>query len=113
VAGLVDKSILIRHDDDGGQARYRILESIRDYGQEILVRTGDQAELRRRHRDWHQQLAARFAAEWISDRQAYWLARLDREFSNLRAAIEFCLTEPDHAEAVLRIMVDLTGAWRG
>ena len=63
--------------------------------------------LRRRHRDWYQQLAARARAEWVSDRQAYWLARLAREHPNLRAAMEFCLTEPGEAEAALRLAVSL------
>ena len=40
------------------------------------MRAGEDAVLRRRHRDWYQQLVARARAEWISDRQAYWLARL-------------------------------------
>src|SRR5207248_673688 len=112
VGRLVDGSILIR-DDVGHheRARYRMLESIRDYGQEKLIEAGAQATLRRRHRDWYQQLVARSAAEWISNQQAYWLARLDREFPNLRAAIEFCLTEPDQAEEALRIVVDLPHAY--
>ena len=63
--------------------------------------------LRRRHRDWHGQLVARARAEWVSDRQAYWLARLGREHPNLRAAVEFSLTEPGEAEAALRLAVSL------
>jgi predicted ATPase/DNA-binding CsgD family transcriptional regulator len=106
VAGLVDRSILVR-DDHGRRARYRMLEAIRDYGQEQLIEAGEQATLPRRHRDWYQQLAAGFKAEWIGDRQATWLSRLDQEFPNLRAAVEFSLTEPGQAEAALRIVVDL------
>ncbi len=108
VAGLVDKSVLIREDVGHHQrVRYRMLETIRDYGQEILIQTGEQAALRRRHRDWYQQLVTRAKAEWISDRQAYWLSRLRREHPNLRAAIEYCLTEPGEAAAALRIALTL------
>ncbi len=107
VGGLLDKSILVRDDHDGEAARYRMLETIRDYGQDKLVEAGEQAELRRRHRDWCQQLAARARAEWISDRQPYWIDRLGREHANLRAAIEYCLTEPSRAEAALRLLMTL------
>jgi predicted ATPase/DNA-binding NarL/FixJ family response regulator len=103
MAGLVEKSILVRADSDSGTARYRMLETLRDYGQEKLQDSGESDELRRRHRDWHQELVARAGAEWVSDRQADWMARLGREHPNLRAAVEFCLTEVGEAEAALHI----------
>jgi predicted ATPase/DNA-binding NarL/FixJ family response regulator len=116
VAGLVDKSILIRDDvrDEGAEtARYRMLETIRDYGQDKLREVGEDTVQRRRHRDWHQWLVARACAEWVSDRQAHWMARLVREHPNLRAAMEFCLTEPGEAEAALRLAVSLPlSYWR-
>jgi predicted ATPase/DNA-binding NarL/FixJ family response regulator len=115
LAGLVDKSILDRadgRDSAGGQVRYRMLEAIRDYGQEQLVEAGEQIMLRRRHRDWYQQLAAQAHTEFISHRQVYWHDRLAREHPNLRTAIEFCLTVPGEAAAALAILVDLPqGFW--
>jgi predicted ATPase/DNA-binding CsgD family transcriptional regulator len=110
LSGLVDKSILVRVEVDGGsgvQARYQMLETIRDYGREQLVGAGKQVIVRRSHRDWYERLVAQAEAEWISDRQAYWYARLIKEYPNLRAAVEFCLTEPREAEAALRILVSV------
>jgi predicted ATPase/DNA-binding CsgD family transcriptional regulator len=101
VAGLVDKSILLRDDQGGRTARYRMLETLRDYGQDKLVEVGEQERLRRRHRDWHTDLARQAEADWISPRQADWFARLDRELPNLRAAMEYSLSDPDGAEAAL------------
>jgi predicted ATPase/DNA-binding NarL/FixJ family response regulator len=116
VAGLVDKSLLIRDDvrvDGEETARYRMLETIRDYGQDKLRGAGEDTALRRRQRDWYQRLAERASAEWVSNRQAHWMARLVREHPNLRAAMEFCLTEPDEAEAALRLAVSLPlSYWR-
>ena len=60
-ARLVDKSILVRDDGrDGrpGTARYRLLETIRYYGQEKLAEAGEGTLLRRRLRDWYERLAA-------------------------------------------------------
>jgi predicted ATPase/DNA-binding NarL/FixJ family response regulator len=108
VAGLVDKSILVRGDLRDGPAeaaRYRMLETIRDFGQDELRKAGDDAVVRRRHRDWYERLVARASMEWVSHRQAYWLARLAGEHLNLRAALEYCLAEPGEAEAALRLTV--------
>ncbi len=106
VATLVDKSILTRIDD-GQTSRYRMLESVRDFGLEELRAAGQDAALRRRHRDWYRQLAIRAQREWLSERQAYWLARLGREHANIRVAMEYCLSEPGEAEDALRIAASL------
>jgi predicted ATPase/DNA-binding NarL/FixJ family response regulator len=110
VAGLVDKSILVCdkvRDDQGETARYRMLPTFREYGQEKLDAAGEGVALRHRHSDWYQRLVAHASAEWVSDREAYWIARLGREHPNLRAVVEFSLAEPGEAEAVLRIAVSL------
>lgn len=104
LAGLVDKSILERADGHGGNARYRMLETIREHGREKLIEAGEQAELQRHHRDWYRELTIRADREWV-DRQAYWHATLIEEQGNLRAAIEFSLADPREAETALRIMV--------
>jgi predicted ATPase len=110
VAGLVDKSILVRDDVGDGRAeaaRYRMLATIRHYGRTKLIEAGEELVMRRRHRDWYVRLAARASSEWISDRQAYWVARLGREHPNLGVAMEFCLTEPGEAETALCLMGSL------
>lgn len=89
---LVDKSIVSRVAS-GGAVQFRMLETVRDYGREKLQDRGEYTETLRRHRDWYHQLALAADAEWISDRQPYWISRLNRELPNLRAALEFCSTE--------------------
>ena len=58
VASLVDKSVLGR-EECGSHVRYRMLETIRQYGQEKLEEQGELDTCRRRHRDWYAELAAR------------------------------------------------------
>jgi predicted ATPase/DNA-binding CsgD family transcriptional regulator len=105
-AALIDKSILSR-DDRGAVVRYRLLESIRAYGREKLREGGDGLALSRRHRDWYAELVEQSNREWIGDRQAYWLRRLNQEHANLRTAVDFCLGEPGEAERALHILVCL------
>ncbi|MFE3105238.1 protein kinase [Nocardia tengchongensis] len=100
LTALVDKSILIREESDS-VVRFRLLETIRDYGRDKLDQAGQYAEFRRRHRDWCRQLAERAEADWISPRQLDWIARLDREQSNLREALNFCLTDTETGSDVV------------
>ncbi|WP_063020150.1 protein kinase domain-containing protein [Nocardia niwae] len=112
LSALVDKSILIR-EESHSVVRIRMLETLRDYGREKLRESGEDAELRRRHRDWYQRMALTAEAEWISPRQPDWIARLEREQPNLREALETCLTDNSRAaaEAGLRICSALHEFW--
>ncbi|GAA4472004.1 hypothetical protein GCM10023094_03590 [Rhodococcus olei] len=92
LAALVDKSILIR-EQSGTVVRFRMLDTLRDYGREKARESGELPDLRRRHADWYRQLAQRAEAGWISARQLDSIARLDREQPNLREALEFALTD--------------------
>jgi predicted ATPase len=109
VASLVDKSILI--PEQGPVVRYRLLDTIREYGRERLRETGEYTMLRRRHRDWYADFVARADADWVGPRQRDWLTRLDREHPNIRAALEFSLTEPGEAQTALRMAAALHWYW--
>ena len=102
LAALADKSILIAAHGKG-VARYRLPETLREFGQERLQESGEHTALRRRHRDWHEQLARRADTDWLSPQIAEWTARLLREHANMQAALDFCQAEPGEAEAGLRI----------
>ncbi|MBB5158942.1 ATP-binding protein [Saccharopolyspora phatthalungensis] len=106
IAGLIDKSILIC-EDHGTTKRFRMLETVHHYGEQHLHHTGEYDTLRRRHRDWYQNLVARARAEWVSDQQGHWLNRIRSVLSNLRAAVEFCLGQPGEAHEAMRLVVTL------
>ncbi|WP_432000535.1 ATP-binding protein [Streptomyces sioyaensis] len=107
VASLVDKSLLTRADQDG-RVRYRMLETIRQYGCARLDETSRE-ECRRRHRDYYQNLAARAEAAWFGLHQTTWSIRLRQEYDNIRTAVEFCLSRPQEADAALNLVNSL---WR-
>ncbi|GAA4486406.1 LuxR family transcriptional regulator [Rhodococcus olei] len=110
LASLVDKSILIR-EEAGTGVRYRMLETLREYGREKLREAGEFTALQRRHRDWYESLASAAEAEWISPRQVDWIRRLEREQANLREALSFSVTEPGEVDAGLRIGAALYPFW--
>lgn len=112
ISSLVDKSILIRDDVDG-LVRFRMLDTLRLFGREKVIESGEYANLRRRHYNWYRQLALDAETDWISSRQMDWLTRLDLEQSNLREALEFTCLEPSAVEsdAPLEIAVALFPFW--
>ncbi|MEU7986156.1 AAA family ATPase [Streptosporangium canum] len=80
---LVDKSILIAEG-----SRYRMLDTIRDYGREWLRRLGEEKALIRRHRDHYLAQARRAEAEWYGPHQLRWADWAHRELPNLKAALD-------------------------
>jgi non-specific serine/threonine protein kinase len=106
VSGLVDKSIVVRHER-GSVVQYRLLEAIRDFGLERLKEAGDGAALKVRHLQWYSALVRTAKAEWVSERQVYWLTRLTAENANLRSAIDFSLNEHGDADAVMELVVQI------
>ncbi|MFC9835542.1 ATP-binding protein [Rhodococcus sp. NPDC127530] len=110
VGSLVDKSILIR-DEPGSNVRYRMLDTLREYGRKQLVANGEYDGIRRRHRDWYGQLASRAANEWVSARHSAWAARLGREQANLREAMEYCFEEARDEQAGVSLATTLYPFW--
>ncbi|QYB07337.1 protein kinase [Rhodococcus sp. USK10] len=108
VTSLVEKSILIR-EEHGSVVRFRMLETLREYGYEKLEQTSEAVSLRRHHREWYEWLALEVEAEWISADQLGWIARLKREQPNLREALEFSVD--DDPVAGLRTAAALHVFW--
>ncbi len=111
---LVDKSLVIV-DEQGSVARYRMLETIREYAfQKLLDAEG--IDLRRaRHLEFFRQLAERSEPELRGADQKLWLDRLEVEHDNLRAALGWALREDApqaDAEAGLRLAVALAEFWQ-
>lgn len=107
---LIDQSLVV-YQQRGGDHGYRLLETIRQYGQERLREANEQAALRQRHQVYFQELAEEAAMHWKGPDQGLWLERLDADHDNLRAAITESLAQSD-AEAGLRFCAALHPFWR-
>jgi non-specific serine/threonine protein kinase len=86
--GLVDKSVVLRVDD--GASRYRLLDTIREFGAEKLTSSGDGPAMRDRHLDRYVALAERFGEHFAEDQLARY-HELRAEHADIRAAIETAL----------------------
>jgi non-specific serine/threonine protein kinase len=87
---LVDKS-LVQVEKQEGEERYRLLETIRQYGRDRLFDAGEGESVRNRHFDWFVAFAERAEPELIGPRQVAWLDRLELEHDNLRVALAWGL----------------------
>jgi len=107
---LVDKSLVLT-DTRHGSARYRLLETVRQYARDRLVESGDAAGARRRHRDWYGAVAEQGSTMVRGPQQKIWIERLEAEHDNFRAALEWSAVDPGGAEAGLRLAASLTWFW--
>jgi non-specific serine/threonine protein kinase len=106
---LVDKS-LVQVETREGEERYRLLETIRQYGRDRLVDVGESESVRNRHFDWYLALAERAEPELIGPDQVAWLDRLDTEQDNFRAALAWGLDSRPAIEG-LRLAAALWRLW--
>jgi len=97
---LVDKSLVLA-GEQGVEARYHLLQTVREYAREQLHESGEAAHASRRHAAFILDLAERAESGLTGAWQGWWLARLETELDNLRAAIRWSLEE--EPEACLRL----------
>jgi len=90
LARLVRQSLVLVEGQEM-VARYGLLETLRQYGAERLDAAGEGAAVRDRHLAWFTDLAQRADAEFNGPHQGDWLAVLEREHGNARAALRWAL----------------------
>jgi predicted ATPase/DNA-binding CsgD family transcriptional regulator len=110
IEGLVDKSI-VSADRANGEARYRMAETLREYGLQRLDESGERVSTQLRARDWCAQLADQLASGWFSPKQADLLRVLRSEHGNIRAALDFCHAEPGESRPGLAMAANLRHYW--
>lgn len=85
---LVDKS-LVQVEEPGWEARYRLLETIRQYGLQKLADAEEVSPVRDRHLDFYLGFVENVAPELDGPHMLVWLARLRVEEDNIRAALDY------------------------
>lgn len=112
VAGLVDKSILIRSDGTYGRtAWYRMLENVREYGLLKLGQSGRTDAVRMRYVAYCRSLSEQHLAECFSPRQLDSVRRLTREHASLRGALQYCLEDRSRVRYATEIASQLWKFW--
>jgi predicted ATPase/DNA-binding CsgD family transcriptional regulator len=113
---LIDKSLVVLDGEAAGDARYRLLDTIREYAAERLAAAGEQAGLSLRHRDCILALVEDTARGMFHRGEPPWPVRRATfrrgiaEFGNFRIALATCLAH-GHAEEGLRLCTGLRNMW--
>jgi predicted ATPase len=115
VASLVEMSLLQQREQAVGEPRYVMLETIREYGLEVLASTGEIEVARQVHAAYYLALAEEAAPHLLGAEQSKWLSYLEQEHENLRAALNFLLERSiggtEQAERALRLCTALRWFW--
>jgi non-specific serine/threonine protein kinase len=104
---LIEKSLVVV--DESGD-RYRMLETVREYARDKLNASGNGEAISEQHRDFFLKLAEEADPELLGPKQAEWLARLDDEHDNMRAALARSVLATGNAEG-LRLCLALQRFW--
>jgi predicted ATPase/DNA-binding CsgD family transcriptional regulator len=128
VASLVDKSLLQQTEQEGEEARFVMLETIREYGLERLTVNAEIEATQQAHATYYLRLSEEAEPHLKGAEQGQWFARLEQERDNLRAALTWLLEAAargrgeekgkQQAERALRLGValyyfwDSIGRWR-
>jgi tetratricopeptide (TPR) repeat protein len=111
LTAMVDKSLVVA-DEQEGVARYRLLETIREYARERLVQSGEATAVQQRHAAHYHALATATTRAILTAtaRGPEGFDRLEQEHDNHRAALRW-LTEQGEAEQALQLGTALTALW--
>ena len=111
LASLVDENLLRQEEQPDGEPRFFMLETIREFGLECLIASGEESLARRAHLDFFLNLAEEAEPQLTGPQQATWLDRLEREHDNLRAAVDFALVVEGGAAVAARLGVAVWRFW--
>jgi len=106
---LINKSFVIK-EEAGAESRYHMLETIKQYANENLVKAGESNTIRDRHLTYFLTLAETAAPHLIRPEQLEWLAQIDADYQNLRAALEWS-SHKESPETSMRLCNALGRFW--
>jgi predicted ATPase/DNA-binding XRE family transcriptional regulator len=108
LSSLVSKSLVVRQDEGSTQARFRLLQLIRQYARGKFALHPDRVITHRRHAEYYRDLVERAAPQLMGRDQHKWLSIIDREVGNVRPAIGWSIQH--QPEIALRTVAAL-GRW--
>ncbi|WP_245646968.1 ATP-binding protein [Microtetraspora niveoalba] len=110
LTGLVSKSVVTR-DRRLDAPRFRLLDTIREYGRGCLRELGEEERGLKRHHDHFLELTRGFENEWFGADQIGWYERMLLEHANVRAALDFGLARHEERRSALELVADLWPWW--
>jgi predicted ATPase/DNA-binding CsgD family transcriptional regulator len=111
LTAIVENSLVRQTEEADGEPRFNMLETIHEYALERLEESGEAPILQQLHVHFYLALAEVAEPSLTGSEQLAWLARLEREHDNLRAALTACKSLAAGAELGLRLAAALWWFW--
>jgi non-specific serine/threonine protein kinase len=108
---LVDKSLVVAETQGASEARYHLLETIRQYANEKLLASGEVERVHERHLAFYLALAEEAEPHLREPIQLRWMKELEAEHDNLRGALDWSLGKHGQAETAQRLAGALADFW--
>jgi len=114
LGGLIEKSLVVAEEQQDGETRYRMLETLRQHSRDRLREAGEEPKLRQRHLDWFLALVEQGVQGVIGLRgphQVRWQRRIEHETENCRIALVWSRVAPGQRDAGLKLAAALGRRW--
>ncbi|HEX8089116.1 MAG TPA: tetratricopeptide repeat protein, partial [Blastocatellia bacterium] len=108
---LVDNNLLRPDEAVKSGNRFKMSDVIREYGQELLKKSGEMDDLKRLHVRYFLSMAEEAEIKITSEERNGWLERIEAELGNFRAALSWCRRTAADGEMGLRMAGSLFWAW--
>jgi len=109
LGGLVDKSLVVASVERSAPIRFRMLETLQQYGRQRLAEHGEMERLNLSHSKFYLAVAQEASPQLRGREQQVWHQRLASDVSNLRLALQWSgANEPD---ASMRLIIALSDFW--
>jgi predicted ATPase/DNA-binding SARP family transcriptional activator len=110
---LEEHGLIFRALDQPESPRYRLLEVVREFAREQLVRQGQETEAHDRHVTYFSERAMAAHVGIRSSEQAFWHAQMDRDRENIYAALDYLAesNSTENTERFLALIASLSRFW--
>ena len=114
VASLLDKNLVQQTEREGGEPRFVMLETLREFGLACLERQGELEAAQRVHAHYYLEFVEQAEPHFLSPEQLLWFDRLEQELDNLRAILQAATAgEAEEREVALRLVAASLNFWVG
>src|SRR6266568_2542733 len=114
IASLLDKSLVQQTEQEGGEPRLAMLETIREFGLACLERQGELEAARRAHADYFLEFAEQAEPHLFGPEQLLWFDRLERDLDNLLVILHAAMAGgAEEVELALCLASALQFFWAG
>lgn len=111
VASLLDNSLLRQEPATDDEPRFSMLATIREFAIEQLQTSGEEDLIRQRQATFFTKMTGEARPKMFSGESERWLDRLEADYGNLRAALDYCQSSDQFMELGWHLFVNLSWLW--